>query len=204
MSAQFVAVSDKAIDLTDIKVTGYDEITEGDVYVQGLTADGKATAIYTYYDVPGELTGWVDSYDELVEPGQVTLEPGEGLWVSAPSSDFGLLTAGQVPTSGISVSLRYGFKLVGNNTPVAVDLTNIDVTGYDEITEGDVYVQGLTADGKATAIYTYYDVPGELTGWVDSYDEIVEPEQVMVEAGEALWVSAPSAAFSLVMPGVTL
>lgn len=208
LGAQFVAVSAAGIDLTEIKVTGYnpEDGTEGDVTVQGLDASGMGTGTYFYYDVPGELTGWLDSNDELVEAGSVVLAPGEGLWVSAPSTAFGLQTAGKVPTSGISVTLRSGFKLASNNTPIAVDLNDIGVSGYnlEDGTEGDVTVQGLDASGMGTGTYFYYDVPGELTGWLDSSDELVEDGDVMIGAGEALWVSAPNTSFSLVIPGVTL
>lgn len=208
VGAQFAAISGTTIDLTDIKVTGYDPEagTAADVYVQGLDASGYGTGSYYYYDVPGELTGWLDSADTLVEPGTVVLAAGEGLWVSAPNTSFGLQTGGQVPMTGIAVALRQGNKLVANSTPVAVDLTAIAVTGYDpEVgTAADVYVQGLDASGYGTGSYYYYDVPGELTGWLDSADEIVEASTVMIGAGEALWVSAPSTSYSLVLPGVTL
>ena len=203
-----MGVSAATIDLTDLKVTGYDteEGTEGDVYVQGLDATGKGTGSYFYYDVPGELTGWLDGNDEIVEPGTIKLAPGDGFWVSAPNDNYGIQSAGMVPTSDIGVVLRSGFKLVVNSTPVATDLTDIVVTGYDaeEGTEGDVYVQGLDATGNGTGSYFYYDVPGEITGWLDGNDEEVEAGSVYVNAGEGLWVAAPSADYSLVFPGVTL
>ena len=204
VGAQFAAVSGTAIDLTDIKVTGYDEATEGEVSVQVLDAYGKSTMIYSYYDVPGELTGWLDSGDNLIEAGTVTLASGDALWVDAPSEAYNLQTAGQVPTTGIAVGLRYGFKLVSNSTPVSVDLTDIDVSGYDEVTEGEVSVQVLDAYGKSAMIYSYYDVPGELTGWLDSSDNEVAVGDLVIAPGEALWVDAPSTSYSLIFPGVTL
>ena len=208
IGSQFVAVSGTTIDLTDIKVTGYnpEDGTEADVDIQGLDATGRGTGSYFYYDVPGELTGWLDADDNLIEPGTVKFGVGDGLWVSAPNTEFGLQTAGQVATSDMAIVLRSGFKLVANNTPLAVDLTDIVVTGYnpEEGTEADVDVQGLDATGMGTGSYFYYDVPGELTGWLDADDNEVEPGTVMIGAGEALWVSAPSTAFSLVFPGVTL
>ena len=189
-------------------MTGYDaEVgTEGDVNVQILDAYGKAGLTYFYYDVPGDFTAWLDSFDTEVEVGDVTLAAGEGLWVNAPSDAFGLQTAGQVPTTGIAVALRYGNKVVVNSTPVDVDLTDMDVTGYDPEsgTEGDVNVQILDAYGKAGLTYFYYDVPGDFTAWLDSFDTEVEPGDVVVPPGEGLWVNAPSTSYSLIIPGVTL
>ena len=183
---------------------GYTASTEGEVNAQILDAYGKAGMTYYYYDVPGELTGWLDGNDDPVEVGTVSLAPGEGLWINAPSTAYSIQTAGQVPTTGISVALRSGFKLVVNSTPVDVDLTDIDVMGYAESTEGEVNAQILDAYGKAGMTYYYYDVPGELTGWLDGNDDAVEADAVVVAPGEALWVNAPSAAFSMVIPGVTL
>ena len=96
-----------------------------------LDAYGKSDMTYFYYDVPGDFTAWLDGNDDEVEVGDVTLAAGEGLWVKAPDASYSLQTAGQVPTTGISVTLRNGFKLVVNSTPVAVDLTDIDVSGHN-------------------------------------------------------------------------
>ena len=208
VGAQFVAVSGETIDLTDIKVTGYDSAvgTEGVVSVQILDAGGMANMTYFYYDVPGDFTAWLDGNDDEVSPGTVTLSAGEGLWVSAPSSTYGLQTAGQVPTSGIAVALRDGSKMVVNCTPVDVDLTDIDVSGYNPVdgTEGVVSAQILDAGGMANMTYFYYDVPGDFTAWLDGNDEEVEAGTIVIGPGEGLWVSAPSTAYSLVFPGVTL
>jgi hypothetical protein len=96
--------------------------------------------------------------------------------------------------------------LVVNSTPVAVDLTDIDVAGYnaEDGTEGDVRAQMLDAYGKSDMTYFYYDVPGDFTAWLDGNDDEVEVGDVTVAPGEGLWVKAPSTAYSLVLPGVTL
>ena len=96
VGAQFAAIGNETIDLTDIKVVGYDteQGTEADVKVQILDAYGKAGDTYGYYDVPGELTGWLNGDDEEVEVGDVVVNPGEGLWVNAPSTAFSLILPG--------------------------------------------------------------------------------------------------------------
>jgi hypothetical protein len=92
MGAQFNTVSGEGIDLNSIKVVGYDpeEGTEGEVKVQSLDNLGKGGMTYFFYDLPGELYGWLDSYDEAVEDGSVMVKPGEGLWVSSPNDSFQL------------------------------------------------------------------------------------------------------------------
>ena len=216
VGSQFAPVSGQTIDLTTVTVTGYDkeEGTEEDVSVQTLDEYGSMIKTYFWYDiVDGEdvYYGWLDGESgEFIEAGEVTLSPGDGLWVSAPSSSFSLQTSGQVPTASTEVTLKAGFKLVANQTPVATDLLNVIVSGYDveEGTEEDVSVQTLDEYGSMIKTYFWYDiVDGEdvYYGWLDGESgEFIEEENVMLGAGEALWVSAPSTDYKLNIAGVTL
>ena len=55
--ACFIPVQGSTFDLTDLKVTGYEESTEADIQIQTLDEYGRTDKTYFYYDVPGELTG---------------------------------------------------------------------------------------------------------------------------------------------------
>ena len=205
MGAQFGAIGEgKAIDLTTIKVTGYEEATEGELKMQVLDNLGRGGKTYYFYDVPGELVGWLDGNDDPVAEGAVMIEPGEGMWTYAPNADFGVQTSGEVLSSGIMVTLRQGNKMVVNTTPVAVDLTKIEVDGYEEATEGEVKMQVLDNLGRGGKTYYFYDVPGELVGWLDGNDDPVVEGAVMIEPGEGMWTYAPSTAYSVTLPGVEL
>ncbi len=94
--------------------------------------------------------------------------------------------------------------MVVNTTPVPADLSKIEVDGYDEATEGDVQMQVLDNVGRGGMTYFYYDLPGELTGWLDSFDNPVEEGTVMIQSGEGMWTHAPSAQWSVTLPGVEL
>ena len=214
--AQFIPVTGSKIDLTDISVTGYDkeEGTAEEVSVQTLDKNGSMVKQYYWYDaVDGSdvYYGWLDADSgDFIEAGDVLLDVGDGLWVDAPSSDFNLQSAGQVMTAAATVTLREGFKLVANPTPVAVDLTNITVTGYDEEegTAEEVSVQTLDKNGSMVKQYYWYDATDGSDvyyGWLDADSgDFIEADTVSVGAGEALWVDAPSTDFKLVLPGVTL
>ena len=167
---------------------------------------------YFWYDIvdgSDVLYGWFDGNDEPVEDGVVTFATGEGLWVNAPSGDYNLQSAGKVPTTGIAVTLRSGNKVAVNNTPVTIDLNDVSVSGYntEDGCEGDVNLQILDATGMGGMTYFWYDIEDGsdvLFGWYDGNDEPVEDNTVLVGAGEGLWVNAPSTAYSIVFPGVTL
>ena len=208
MGAAFVAVAGDAIDLTDIIVTGYnpEEGCEGVVDIQTLDEFGRGGNQYFWYDVPGELHGWLDASDNEAVKGALTLKPGEGLWINAPGSEYKLQTAGQVATSGIAVTLCAGSKMAVNNTPVSVDLTSILISGYDpeEGCEGVVDIQTLDEFGRGGNQYFWYDVPGELYGWLDASDNEAEEGALIINPGEGLWVNAPSADYMIEFPGVTL
>ncbi len=202
--ACFVPITGSNFDLNDLSVTGYEESTEADLQIQTLDEFGRTVAIYSYYDVPGELTGWLDENDEEVAVGTVTFQAGEGLWTYCTIAGLGLQSAGQVPTSAVTVTLQESGLSIANPTPVNVDLTDTYVTGYEDSTEADVVVQTLDEFGRTVAIYSYYDVPGELTGWLDENDEEVAVGTVVVKPGEGLWSYCTADGFSFVFPGVTL
>ena len=202
--ACFVPVSGSTFDLTELKVTGYDESTEGDVYIQTLDDLGRTVATYYYYDVPGEYLGWFDGEDKQVEEGDVTFQAGEGLWTFSSSEGLGLQSAGQVPTSSVTVLLQENGLSIANPTPVDVDLTATSIGGYEESTEGDVYVQTLDDLGRTVATYYYYDVPGEYIGWFDGEDNAVAEGDVVLKPGEGIWTFSSDDGFTFVFPGVTL
>ena len=202
--ACFIPVQGSNFDLLDLKATGYGESTEADLQIQTLDEYGRTVAIYSYYDVPGELTGWLDENDDEVQKGDVTFQAGEGLWTYCTVDGLGLQSSGQVPTASVTVTLQEAGLSISNPTPVNVDLTDTYVTGYAESTEADVVVQTLDEFGRTVAIYSYYDVPGELTGWLDENDDEVEVGSVTVKPGEGLWSYCTADGFSFVFPGVTL
>ncbi len=214
--AQFIPVTGSTVDLTDITVTGYDteEGTEEEVSVQTLDKNGSRVNFYYWYDVTDGADvyyGWLDADSgDFIESGTVLLGVGDGLWVDAPSADYKLQSAGQVMTAAATVTLREGFKMVSNPTPVAVDLTTITVTGYNEVdgTEEEVSVQTLDKNGSRVNFYYWYDVTDGADvyyGWLDADSgDFISEGDVEVGAGEALWVDAPSTDYKLVLPGVTL
>lgn len=216
VGSQFAPVSGTVIDLTSITVTGYnkEEGTEEEVSVQTLDEYGSMLKQYYWYDITdGEdvYYGWLDGETgDFIAEGDATLSIGDGLWVSSPSATFNLQTAGQVPTASADVSLKAGFKLVANQTPVAMDLLKFIVSGYDVEagTEEEVSVQTLDEYGSMLKQYYWYDITdGEdvYYGWLDGETgDFIEEGSVMIGAGEALWVSAPSTSFKLEIAGVEL
>ena len=224
----FINVSGETIDLMDISVTGYPEYNyekdeggaQGDVQVSTLTGGGNSDKNYKWYDytIKGEspdddkvLKGWYrisgrNRY-ELVR-GEVVLQPGEGLWSITTTEDQKIVSSGQVLTSADQpTTLPADGLMVANPTPIAVDLIDVYVRGYDPYNyekdeggaQGDVQVSTLTGGGNSEKNYKWYDytIKGEtpaddkvLHGWYrisgrNRY-ELVK-EEVVLQPGEGLW-----------------
>ena len=206
VGACFLPIGADAVKLNELKVSGYDPEAgcEGDVYVQTLDNYGRTIDMYFWYDVPGELYGWLDIDDNEVDD-TVKFNVGEGIYANAPSADYKFMSAGEVAKEDISVILRTGNKHVVNATPVAIKLNDVVIAGYDpeEGCEGDVYVQTLDNYGRTIDMYFWYDVPGELYGWLDINDNEVE-DSVKIPAGDSVYANSPSAAYSIIFPAPSL
>ena len=73
------------VDLTEIKVVGYDDSSAGDVQVQTLTGGDNTDKTYMWYDFSdpdaGTFYGWYDGDTfEALTPETVVVAPGAGLW----------------------------------------------------------------------------------------------------------------------------
>ena len=98
-------------------------------------------------------------------------------------------------------------------TGATIDLQSLKVSGYnpqDGYADGDVSVQTLTPGGRTVASYTWIDIAADpedpdsvaMYGWYD--DDTGELGELSIAPGDGLAAFAPSSAFSIVFPGVTL
>ena len=222
VGACFAPITGNDVDLTDVIVSGYnrDDGSEDQVYAQTLDESGKTIDMYYWIDVSYEedgetvtLYGWMNAAGDLIEKGDVVLPLGDGLWVDAPSEDFKLNFNGEVEKDGVSASLRAGSKMVSNPLPLAVDINSVVVKGYniEDGSEDEVYAQTLSASGKTVDMYYWIDVSYEedgetitLYGWMNAAGDLLEDDSVKINAGEALWVDAPSTDYTLEFPKLSL
>lgn len=212
-------VAEQKVDLNSIVVSGYnkEDGSFGEVVAQKLKVTGAGGDMYLWndgYNDDGDyMYGWYDGSDEKVEDGAVMLIPGDGLWTEAPNSDFKFQSAGQVNTAGTTITLigngaASGKRMVVNPRPVKIDLNDLEVTGYnkEDGSFGEVVAQRLKVTGAGGDMYLWndgYNDDGDyLYGWYDGADEKIEDNTTFIEAGDGLWVEAPSAQFKINIPGV--
>lgn len=195
ITAQFLPVGEAGgYDIQKIVATGAD--VEGEVFLQTLTASGKANESFswdTWMFVEDE-PAWIDD----VGVSTRKFAPGEALWVQGKVG-YTLQTAGQVGTNDVVVALVNGNVAIGNPFPVSVNIQDIVATGAD--VEGEVFLQTLTSAGKADESFSW-------DTWMFVEDEPAWIDDVGISnrdfaPGEGLWVQG-KVGYTLRIPAPTL
>lgn len=168
-----------------------------------LEADGQIAETFYWSDL-GEGACWVDgSTGEAAT--DVTFQPGTGFWIQCDldEGEMSITSAGQVGTSDVTTELNGEtmITLVGNNTPVAVDLQDVicSANGVDMIT-----LNSIEPDGQIAETYYWTDL-GEGACWVDGSTGDVATG-VMLQPGTAFWVQCDleGEIGTITFPGVEL
>lgn len=202
VGGMFAPISGGKINLQDIKVVGYEGECADEINIQTLDRLGRTIDQYFFADLPDdEIYGWLDANEEI--PEDVEFASGTGLWVVSSNTSLALQFAGQVPTEDVAIALRNGATTVANCTPVAINLQDITISGYETECADTVNIQILDRLGRTTDQYFFADLPeDDIYGWLDANEEI--PEDVKFEAGAGLWVVSSDPTLSIVIPGVTI
>lgn len=233
-SASFLSIGNNGTWLSSITPTGYENNTDlkdaeetlGEFNIQLLTSTGAMLATYGWaqtYDASEEKWNddghWIDPSMEDVVPGganDLLLAPGAGLWFQASDvsdddseATYSEVSSGQVSTNDVTITLvPGGFGAFGNPYPVAVKLSSLVPTGYQdnedlidaEETLGEFNIQLLTSTGAMLATYgwaqTYDSGEGEWNDdghWIDPSMEDVIPggaNDLTINPGDGLWIQA--------------
>lgn len=179
--------------ISDIKVTG--AVGAGVDTVQKIGADGSWGDLYYYMTLEG--SGWLE--DGWYKEDQVTpvddtdvVGVGEALFVSAGSA-ITFTYAGEVISGKPAVGASVGYSMIGNPTPVQIQISSIEVSGA--VGAGVDTVQKVNADGSWGDLYYYMTLEG--SGWLEDgwyKEDQVTPvdEDDVLNVGEGLFVSAGS------------
>ena len=188
--------------LSEIKVTGADGT--GDVCAQTVSSAGAWDGEYYYLteDNTGMPDGWYKDMFGIEAADDVVLDQGTALYVTSANNDIVLTVAGQVAKGNVVVPFSQGAGMVGNCTPVDVDLANIGVTGADGT--GDVCAQTIGSDGVWAGEYYYLteDNTGMPDGWYKDMFGIEAVDDVTLAPGESLYVTSANNDITFTFPAV--
>ena len=182
---------DGNLDLTSIEICDSEGNILDDVYsmvgVQKMDETGAYLDVYSYdYDT---YKGWEGS-GSAVEKGDVSFTVGETICVANEYGDTVYFRiSGEVDLVNKN-EIGEGYVLWGNSTPVAVDLTDIQIVDIEGNVLDDIYsmvgVQKMDETGAYLDVYSYdYDT---YRGWEFGGDAIEEGDFVL-QPGEAVCVA---------------
>ena len=203
-SPVFETVSGDAMSLQELKLQG-DAVTGGGANnICILDSDGVAQSIIGWWtpdDGTGEDEGcWFDGDNWAII--EETIVEGQGFYIYAVDAGLTAQSAGAVKLTNYSKTLEVGYNLVGNCTPVDLDIQEIKIVG-DTVTGGGANnICVLDTDGVAQGLIGWWtpdDGTGEEGGcWFDGDNWAIIEDTVA--AGEGLYIYAVDAGLSIQLP----
>ena len=201
VAPQFTAVGGGAIDLQSIKLDIDDSLASGGDNIQILDDGGSTVA--TYYWMPayafgGTQSGWFDA--DVGDLADVTIANGLSVLVDS-TDDLTVTVSGEVSTNDTEVDSVAGFNFVGNSTPVAINIQDIQIDLDDSEATGGDNIQILD-DGGAT-LATYYWMPayafgGTKSGWFDA--DVGDLADVDLDPGQGVLLDATADGITITVP----
>ena len=183
----FKNVNDTEYDIQDIKVVnadGSDYTSNNKVRMQKVSSDGSYGTLYNYRVSKG---GWCQAAT-FAGRDAVTFASGVGVALNnGDTSDLYLMVSGQVNLNPVSSSIpASSYQIIGNMTPVAVDIQDVvPYIGSDICSANNkVRVQKVKVDGSYDALYNYRLAKG---GWCKSAT-FAGRDSLVLEPGEAVAV----------------
>ena len=202
-SPVFEAVGE-SMSIQNLKVVGEYVSGSGANNICFLNASGVATGTYGWWtpdDGTGEDEGcWFDGDNWAVIDDTVTT--GQGFYIYAEDANISIQCSGQVRLTDYSIELSQGYNVVGNSSPVDLDLSALKLVGETVSGSGANNICLLNASGVATGTYGWWtpdDGTGEDEGcWFDGDNWAVIEDTVV--AGQGLYLYCEDAGLKLQFP----
>ena len=203
VAPQFIAVGGGTISIQDIHLDVADEDVSYVDNIQILDEGGATIASYSWWPkadtVSGLKSGWVDG--DTGDLADVMLDNGVSVLIEA--NDYSTVTiAGEVSTNDASVTSVAGFNWVGNPTPVAINIQDIQIDVADADVSYVDNIQILDAGGATIASYSWWPkgdtVSGLKSGWVDG--DTSDLADVTLEPGQGVLLETQDAGITITVP----
>ena len=198
MIPTFAAVGDGGVNIQDIKISN---ATDWNDNIQILDEGGAGVAVYVYATAAQSgygADGWLS--EDGTGLADVTFAPGQSILIDTAAPAM-ITFSGKVSTDDTVVETVPGFNFVGNNTPVAVNIQDITITGA---TDWNDNIQILDEGGAGVAVYVYATAAQsgyEADGWLS--EDGTGLADVDFEPGLGILVDTADGA-TVTIPGVDL
>ena len=194
----FKAVNGGGIHIQDIKIANATDWADN---IQVLDEGGAGVAVYLYATAEQsgfEADGWLT--EDASGLADVTFAPGQSILIDTAGTTT-LTFAGQVSTEDTVVETVPGFNFVGNNTPVPVNIQDIQIAGATDWADN---IQILDEGGAGIAVYLYATAEQsgfESDGWLT--EDASGLADVTLEPGMGILIDTADVA-TITIPGVDL
>ncbi len=186
-TATFLDVEGDAYDIQGVKVVNADGTSytaNNKVKIQKVSSDGNYGTTYNYRFGKG---GWCQNATFLGD-GVVMLANGEGVALyNGDDNDLALMVSGKVNLTPVSMTIpSKTYQIIGNLTPVTVDIQNVKpfIGDVECSANNKVKIQKVLANGNYGTTYNYRKSKG---GWCQNAT-FLGAETVYLEAGEGVAV----------------
>ena len=182
LTPTFENINSDTINIDEFEVKN---ATDGLTSIQVMNSDGRWTGTYYWFNAVPEMdlpAGWFDVNGEI--PAGVTLNRGDAVFFYTEEMNVTAGNAGQVSSSAIVNDIA-GYKMVGNCTPVAISIDQVEVLNA---TDGMTSVQVMNSEGRWTGTYYWFNAVPEMdlpAGWFDVNGEI--PAGITLQPGDSIF-----------------
>ena len=206
-----VGAEEATYDLNNIKIVGGDGSGMTEI-IYGYDKDACLSGVDFYWNTAADtIMGpaedcWVTDVMGDTKAENVKLPAGTGLYLSLGTAGATIQYAGQVSDKEIIVQeLVAGYNMIGNATPVEIDLNDIKIVdGYgDGTTE---IIVGYDADACLSGVdYFWNTATDTIMGpdedcWVTEMMGDTKAENVKLQPGEGIYLSLGTTGAKLTIP----
>ena len=194
----FATIGTDGMKLSQIKLTGVPNRSEGVITIAILDELGSPLKTYKYYKGGRNAyatEGWY--YGSTLLDGsdadhEVVLEKGTGVWFKG-IANLKFTASGEVLTGDLPIALRVNYTLVANPYAAPLKVSQIKLTGVPNRSEGVITIGMLDELGSPLKTYKYYKGGRNAyatEGWyygstlLDGSDA---DHEALIPAGEAMW-----------------
>ena len=164
-----------------------------------LTTGSLTDTLYRYNSQGGK--GWCAGSTQL-NKGDLTFANGEGIYINNGQGEaVKFQYSGEIDITPISLALAPGYSIVGNMTPVAVDLSKVKLLNSDgkEMNDDNTTTPSQRSRNKVMfqlldsstgnvndTLYRYNSQGGK--GWCEGSTQLIEG-QMMLQPGQSFYLN---------------
>lgn len=188
----FEQIGSETYDIVGFSVNGVEDMM---ATVQAVNTDGSWGQMAFWFNAFDEYpAGWFDESGEV--PAEISLKPGQAVWFYTQSEKASVQSAGQVADT-TTITLDKGYSMIGNSSPVTLDIDAITLDGVDDMM---ATVQIVNPDGSWGKMAFWFNAYDEYpAGWFDESGETAA--EIVLEPGQSVWFYTQSEKAVATVPG---